>query len=71
VDLIDELPNNVKGWVISRQLLRSGTSVGANVREADQALSRVDFIHRLSIAHKEAAETHYWLCLCRDKSLLN
>ena len=69
--LVDELPNNVKGWEISRQLLRSGTSIGANVREADQALSRADFIHRLSIARKKASETHYWLCLCRNMSLLS
>lgn len=70
LDLIDQLPNNVKGWEIGRQLIRSGTSIGANVREADQALSRADFVHRMAIARKEASESHYWLCMCRDKTLL-
>ncbi|CAM3347849.1 Four helix bundle protein [Flavobacterium longum] len=48
-------------FVLSKQLLRSGTSVGAMVREAEQAESKPDFIHKLSIAQKEANETDYWL----------
>jgi len=50
-----------KEFVLSKQLLRSGTSIGANVREAEQAQSKPDFIHKLSIAIKETNETLYWL----------
>lgn len=55
-------------YVIARQLLKSGTSIGANIREAQNAESSQDFIHKLKIAAKEADETEYWLMLC-DKSL--
>ena len=51
-------------YVIAKQLLKSGTSIGANIREAQQAESKADFIHKLKIAAKEAAETAYWLDLC-------
>lgn len=51
-------------FVIGNQLLRSGTSVGANVREAQNAESKADFIHKIKIALKEADETEYWLLLC-------
>lgn len=54
-----------KKYVISNQLLKSGTSIGANVKEAQHAESRSDFIHKLKIASKEAAETEYWLFLCK------
>lgn len=50
-----------KEFVLSKQFLRSGTSIGANVREAEYAQSKPDFIHKLSIALKEANETDYWL----------
>lgn len=50
--------------VIARQLLKSGTSIGANVREAQNAESKADFIHKLKIAAKEADKTEYWLTLC-------
>jgi len=50
-----------KEYVLSKQLLRSGTSVGANVREAQNAESQPDFIHKLAIAQKECDETIYWL----------
>jgi four helix bundle protein len=53
-------------YVLSRQLLRSGTSIGANVEEAGAGLSRADFLSKMSIASKEARETHYWLRLIRD-----
>ena len=56
-------------YIISKQLLRSGTSIGANVEEAIAAQSRKDFISKLSIASKEARETKYWLRLL-DKSNL-
>ena len=58
-----------KEYILSRQLLRSGTSIGANIEEAIAAQSRKDFISKLSIASKEARETRYWLRLL-DKSKL-
>jgi four helix bundle protein len=54
-----------KKFVISNQLLKSGTSIGANVFEAQCAESRIDFIHKMKIAQKEANETLYWLLLCQ------
>ncbi len=54
-------------FVLATQLLKSGTSVGANVREAQNAESKPDFIHKMKIAAKEADETEYWLLLC-DRS---
>ncbi len=59
---LDEL----KKYVISRQLLRSGTSIGANVHEAQNAESKSDFIHKFKIAAKEVEETKYWLLLCQN-----
>jgi four helix bundle protein len=59
-----EILENNKKYVIAKQLLRSGTSIGANVREAQNAESKADFIHKLKIAAKEAEETDYWLTLC-------
>lgn len=53
-----------KKYVIARQLLRSGTAIGANVREAQNVESKSDFIHKMKIAAKEADETEYWLLLC-------
>ena len=55
-----------KKYVVARQLLRAGTSVGANVFEAQNAESRADFIHKMKIAAKEAEETEYWLLLCQE-----
>ena len=51
-------------YVMANQLMKSGTSIGANVREAQSAESRADFIHKCKIAAKEAEETDYWLLLC-------
>ena len=59
-DLLDER----KKYTISRQLLKSGTSIGANCTEAQNAESKIDFIHKIKIAAKEADETQYWLLLC-------
>jgi four helix bundle protein len=56
----------LRKFVIARQLLKSGTSIGANVREAQHAESKADFIHKLKIAMKETEETHYWLQLCES-----
>ena len=57
-------------YVLSQQMLRSGTSIGANVREAQRAQSRKDFIAKLTIALKEAYETEYWLELLHDNNYL-
>ena len=62
--------NEQREFVLSKQLLRSGTSIGANVAEANQAQSRADFISKLSIALKETVETEYWLNLLRDSDIL-
>ncbi len=64
VSFVAALPRSDSGQVIGRQLLRSGTSVGANYREANRAESPDDFAHKVAIAVKEAAETEYWLLLC-------
>ncbi|MDI1318904.1 MAG: four helix bundle protein [bacterium] len=66
---VDSLPRNTVGTVIGRQLLRSATSVGANYREAQSAESKADFIHKVAVAEKEAAETEYWLILCLESKL--
>ena len=63
VNLYRFLRYQKKEFVLSKQLLRSGTSIGANIAEAEQAQSRADFIAKLNIALKEAAETNYWLRL--------
>jgi len=60
-----------KEFVLAKQVLRSGTSIGANIEESIHAQSRNDFIHKLSIAQKEACETHYWIRLLRDSGYLN
>lgn len=52
-------------YILAKQLFRSGTSIGANVREAQGAESKADFIHKMKIAYKEAEETKYWLKLCK------
>ncbi len=65
ISFCDEL-ELLKKHVVSNQLLKSGTSIGANVREAQNAESKRDFIHKLKIALKEAEETDYWLTLCKS-----
>ena len=59
-----EVLEHNRKFVIAKQLLRSGTSIGANIFEAQNAESRIDFIHKMKIAAKEASETLYWLLLC-------
>ena len=70
VKLFQYLSNEKKEFVLSKQILRSGTSIGANIEEAFQGESKSDFIHKLAIANKEAFETHYWLRLLRDSDIL-
>lgn len=60
-----EALEKVRKYVLSRQLMRSGTSIGANSFEAQNAESKADFIHKLKIAAKEGDETHYWLMICK------
>lgn len=60
-----------KEFVLSRQVLRSGTSIGANIRESEYAQSKKDFINKLSIALKESNETAYWLDLLKDSNYLS
>jgi four helix bundle protein len=71
VRLIRTFPKTVDGIEMGRQLLRSGTSIGANYREANRAESKGDFIHKVGIAEKEASETVYWLELCEASPLGN
>ena len=60
-----ELLEEKRKYVVAKQLLRSGTSIGANVFEAQHAESNADFIHKMKIAAKEANETNYWLRICK------
>ncbi len=60
-----ELLEEKRKFVVSNQLLKSGTSIGANAREAQNCESKSDFIHKFKIAAKEADETEYWLLLCK------
>ena len=60
-----EVLESKRKYVIANQLLKSGTSIGANVREAQNAESKLDFIHKMKISAKEAEETEYWLLLCQ------
>ena len=59
-----------KETILSKQILRSGTSIGANIEEAIGGQSKKDFISKLSISYKEARETHYWLRLLKDSDLI-
>lgn len=71
VRIVRDLQDQKKEYIISKQLLRSGTSIGANVREGENAESKADFIHKLSISQKECAETIYWLELLTATDYLN
>ncbi len=71
VKLFQYLQTEKKEFILSKQLLRSGTSVGALVREAEHSESKADFIHKLSIAQKEINETLYWLELLKHTNYLN
>lgn len=65
VDYCEVLELNKK-YIISRQLIKSGTSIGANAMEAQNSESKADFIHKMKIAAKEAEETLYWLLICNS-----
>ena len=71
VNLYRYLTEEKREFVLSKQLLRSGTSIGANVEESIGGQSEKDFYAKLNIAYKEARETHYWLRLLRDTNYLS
>jgi len=71
VKLYKYLVDNEKEFVLSKQLLRCGTSIGANVEEAIGGQSKKNFYAKLTIAYKEARETHYWIRLLADTDFIN
>ena len=71
IKLSKYLVEEKKEYVLSKQILRSGTSIGANIREAQNAQSKADFIHKLSISQKECDETMYWLELLNQSEYLS
>ena len=70
VNLCTEIKENRKGNVLLNQLLRSGTSIGANIHEANYAASKADFINKFQIALKECYESDYWLSLFKDTKII-
>ncbi|KPK68532.1 hypothetical protein AMJ87_11775 [candidate division WOR_3 bacterium SM23_60] len=70
LELAALLPSTEEGRLVRRQLCKSGTSVGANLEEADGSLTLNDFVHKVDIAFKEAKETRYWLRIVIDRKLL-
>ena len=71
VNLYRFLCDTKKEYVLSKQLLRSGTSIGANVKEAARAQSKADFISKMQIALKEASETEYWIELLQETDYIS
>lgn len=71
VNLVKKFPRDIPGRELGRQLIRSGTSIGANLEEADAASSRKDFLYKVAISYKEAKETRYWLEVILNSKLLN
>jgi len=71
IELYKHLSQSTKEYVLSRQLLKAGTSIGAQVEEAQAAQSKKDFIAKMAIASKEARETYYWLRLLKKSNYLD
>jgi four helix bundle protein len=71
VNLHKYLVETKKEFVLSKQILRSGTSIGANVEEAIGGQTKKDFCHKIFLAYKEARETHYWIRLLRDSNYID
>lgn len=71
IELSKDLVAEKREYVLSKQILRSGTSIGANIREAQNAQSKIDFIHKLSISQKECDETLYWLELLNQSKYIS
>ena len=68
INLNKYLVKDCREYTFSKQVLRSGTSIGANIEESIHARSKIDFIHRLSIAQKEVSETRYWIRLLKESN---
>ena len=71
VNVVRKLQEEQKEFVLSKQLLRAGTSIGANVAEAGAGQSKRDFVAKMAIASKEARESFYWLSLLKDSKILD
>ena len=71
IKLYKYLVSEQKEYVLSKQILRSGTSIGALIKEAEHAQSKADFINKMNIALKEANETEYWLMLLKDSKYIS
>lgn len=71
IKLYKYLISEQKEYVLSKQILRSGTSVGALIKEAEHAQSKADFLNKMNIALKEANETEYWLMLLKDSDYID
>jgi four helix bundle protein len=69
IKFVSRLPRTREADVLTRQLLRSATSIGANYREANRGVSRADFAHKIGTVQKEAAETQYWIELLIESGL--
>jgi four helix bundle protein len=69
IEFAATLPRTKTGAIVEYQLVKAGTSVGANYREANRAESRSDFIHKIAIVEKECSESRYWLDLCEKADL--
>jgi four helix bundle protein len=69
VEFVRTLPNEIVGYELGRQVLRSGTSIAANYEEASGAYSKDDFIYKMNLAFKEARETYLWLRIIKDSEL--
>ncbi|MEM9077134.1 MAG: four helix bundle protein [Bacteroidota bacterium] len=71
IQLYKKLNKEKREYILSKQLLRSGTSIGANISEVNGAISKADFSAKISISYKESLETKYWLSLLKDSNYLN
>lgn len=71
VKLYQYLCEEKREYVLSKQILRSGTSIGANVEEADGGISKADFSNKILLAYKEAKETHYWIRLLKETDYMD
>jgi four helix bundle protein len=70
IGLVEKLPNKPSAWILSKQILRSSTSIGANYRAACRAKSTADFINKLKIVEEETDETIYWLEIMQESGLI-
>jgi len=71
IELVRKLPKDLAGQEIGRQIIRSGTSIGANLEEADASPTRNDFFNKVSISYKEARESRYWLEIILESRMIN